>query len=156
MEYVVIGIDPDSEKHGIAIYRKNALCELLSLNSIELYVHLTQHEKTALSESRLVIHMENPLGNSSSAFSHSKSEPLSVKFKKSESVGRVKQAQRSVEQLAELLGIPVVHHRNSNAWKKGTQAELFKRITGWSGRSNEDTRSAAYFGWLGCKSTNRK
>ena len=27
----------------------------------------------------------------------------------------------------------------------------FEKVTGWTGRSNEDTRSAAYFGWLGCR-----
>ena len=151
MNKVIIGIDPDSNKYGISVYRSGALCELLNVNIIELYIHLTTHEKMALRAGEIEIHMENPKGSSSSAFNHKPSDPARVKFKKSEGVGMVKQSQSAVEQMAEILNIPVVLHRNSSAWKKGTQAELFKRVTGWKGRSNEETRSASYFGWLGSK-----
>lgn len=151
MSKLIIGIDPDSHKLGVAKCRSGALCELLNMNVIELYIHLTTFEKEALSAGEVAIHMENPKGSSSSAFNHKKGLTQAAKFKISEKVGMVKQAQSSVEQMAEILNIPVVHHRNSSAWKKGAQADLFKRITGWVGRSNEETRSAAYFAWLGCK-----
>jgi len=148
---LVLGIDPDSDKHGIAVYRNGALSELLNLNTIQLYKHITEHEKVALKRGEIEIHMENPKGNNSSAFSHRPSDPQGVKFKKSEGVGRVKQAQHSIEQMAEELGIEVKLYRNSSAWKKGSDKKLFERATGWTGRSNEETRSAAYFGKLGCK-----
>lgn len=151
---VIYGIDPDSSRHGIAVYRKNEcskwyLCELLNLNSIQLYKHLNEFEKLAVRAGELEIHMENPCGVSSSSFSHRRSDPPAVKYKKSEGVGRVKQAQVSVEQVAAELKIPVVHHRNSKCWKKGNDSKLFERITKWQGRSNEETRSAAFFGYLG-------
>lgn len=142
----IIGIDPDSNRHGVAIYRNGALSELLNLNTIQLYIHITQKMKTETIE----IHMENPKGVSTSTFSHMRGDPMAVKFKKSEGVGRVKQAQHSIEQMAEQLGVKVVLHRNSSRWKKGADKELFKRTTKWEGRSNEETRSAAYFGMLGC------
>lgn len=154
MTKLIIGIDPDSNKHGIAIYRNGVLCELLNLNTIQLYKHITEHEKIALRAGEIEIHMENPNGNSSSSFSHLRSDPMTVKFKKSEGVGRVKHAQVSVEQMAEELGIKVVLHKNSKAWKKGNDKKLFERITGWQGRSNEETRSGAYFGYLGTKHAN--
>lgn len=151
MSKVIIGIDPDSSKYGISVYRSGVLCELLNMNIIELYIHLTKHEKVALRAGEIEIHMENPKGNSSSSFNHKHNMPQAAKFKISESVGMVKQSQNAIEQMAEILNIPVLLHRNSSAWKKGTQAELFKRVTVWKGRSNEETRSAAYFGWLGSK-----
>lgn len=152
MKGLIIGIDPDSNKHGVAVYRKGVLCELLNLNTIELYKWITTFEKTALRNGEIEIHLENPRGNSSSAFSHYGRDSLAVKFKKSESVGMVKMAQQAIEQLADELKIPVVLHKNSSCWKKGSDVELFKRATGWTKRSNEETRSAAYMGWLGCKS----
>lgn len=149
---LIIGIDPDSDKHGIAIYRNGALSELLNLNTIQLYKHITEREKVALRRGEIEIHMENPKGNSSSSFNHLPSLTQPAKFKISEKVGRVKQAQHSIEQMAEELGIPVTLYRNSSAWKKGSDKKLFERATKWTGRSNEETRSAAYFGKLGCKS----
>lgn len=153
MSKVIYGVDPDSKNHGVAVYRDGTLCELINLNTIQLYIHLSNHEKTAIRAGELEIHMENPNGNSSSSFSHHPRDTNVVKFKKSESVGRVKQAQVSVEQMAEELGIPVFLHKNSKCWKKGNDAVLFNRITGWQGRSNEETRSAAFFGHLGVESS---
>lgn len=148
---IIIAIDPDSDKHGIAIYRKNILCELLSLNTIQLYKHITTLEKAALRAGEIEIHMENPKGNNSSAFSHYSKDSMAVKFKKSESVGRVKQAQTSIEQMADELGIKVTLYKNSSCWKKASEKKIFEKVTGWTGRSNEDTRSAAWFGYLATK-----
>ena len=147
---LVIGIDPDSNKHGVAVYRDGSLCELLNLNTIQLYKHITDNEKIALSNGEIVIHMENPKGMKgvfSQRTGFGKSQDLMIGQK----VGMCKQAQTSVEQMADELDIKVVLHKNSQSWKKGNNKKLFERITGWTGRSNEDTRSAAYFGYLGCK-----
>lgn len=156
MSKVIYGIDPDSKRHGIAVYRNGVLCELLNMNTIELYIHITSSEKVALQSGELEIHMENPCGVSASTFSHNRKDPLPVKFKKSEGVGRVKQAQVSIEQTAEALNIPVTKYRNSSRWKKGNDAKLFNKITGWTGRSNEETRSAAHFGYLGVSNVQQR
>jgi hypothetical protein len=42
-----------------------------------------------------------------------------------------------------------VRHKVSKKWKDAAGKKEFERVTGWKGRSNEDTRSAAYFGYLG-------
>lgn len=153
MNAVIYGIDPDSSKHGIAIYRvvdgKYRLCELLNLNTIQLYIHLTTNEKDALDCGAVQFHMENPQGNSSSAFNYTNKDTERVKAKKSESVGRVKQAQESLTQLADELNIEVIKYSNSSCWKKGNEAKMFARVTGWKKKSNEETRSAAYFGFMG-------
>jgi hypothetical protein len=151
---LILGIDPDSNKHGVAVYRNGVLCELLNLNTIQLYKHIIEKEKVALKNKQIVIHMENPKGTSASCFSHNRSDSYPVKFKKSEGVGMCKQAQTSVEQMAEELGIQVILHKNSKCWKKGNDKVMFEKITGWIGRSNEETRSAAFMGYLGVKQKN--
>jgi len=97
------------------------------------------------------IHIEDVCGISYSGFHVRAQDSLSVKLKKAENVGMCKQSQREVEFLAEYLGIKVVKHRISKAWKSQVEKKMFQKITGWTGLSSEDTRSAAYFGYLGLK-----
>lgn len=148
---VVIGCDPDSDKMGFAVYRNGVLCELLNLNGIQFYKWLIDNEKQSIKNKSIDIHMENPKGNSSSSFNHLPGLSNGAKFKISEKVGMCKQAQSTIEQIAGELDIPVKLHKNSKSWKKGGDKELFKRITKWQGLSNEETRSAAFFGYLGVK-----
>lgn len=148
---VIYAFDPDSDRHGVSVWRDGNLAELHNLNTIELYVHIVTKEALALKRGLIEFHMENPKGVSSSSFHHKSKDTLAVKFKKSENVGMVKQAQTSLEQLAELLGVKVVLHRNSKMWKK--DKALFEKITGWTGRSNEETRSSA---WMGYQAVTRK
>ena len=45
------------------------------------------------------------------------------------------------------LGVPYkLHKPQKGNWAK--DKARFEKVTGWKGRSNEDTRSAAYFGFL--------
>lgn len=150
---VIYGIDPDSDRHGVSVWRRSdygkfLLCELLNVNTIQLYKHLTTFEKQALSRSELEIHMENPLGVKG-VFSQRTGHGKSVDLMIAQKTGMVKQAQRSLMQMADELGVKYVLHKNSGCWKKGAQKTIFERVTGWHGRSNEETRSGAYMGWLG-------
>ena len=145
MSKVIIGCDPDSSKYGIAIYRKGVLTELLNLNIIELYIHITQFMK----QDDIHIHLEDV--KRTKAVWHAQGMNKSVAAMAAQKVGMCKQSQTAIEQLAENLKIPVTLHRVSKNWKNGNSKELFKSITGWQGRSNEETRSAAWFGYLGVK-----
>lgn len=148
---VDIGIDPDSYGSGVAVYINNQLKSLLNLNITEIYLLLS--DKVKVKGITLKVHIENVEGNRCSSFNHVKG-PNSKKInaKISESVGRCKQVQREIEFICEMLEVEIVKYKVSSNWKKGKLAtESFKRMTGWTGRSNEDTRSAAYFGFLGCK-----
>ena len=64
-------------------------------------------------------------------------------------MGRCKQMQLEVEKIAEHFDIKIVRYPVSSQWKNSAGKKEFDRLTGWKGRSNEDTRSAAYFGYLG-------
>ena len=144
MKKLIIGVDPDVDGKGFAIYEDGVLIELRPCSLIELYHYISMFRYNT------ELHIEDLCANKSSAFSHRKDDPLAVKFKKSESVGRCKQMQLEVEKVAEHFNIKIVRHKVSSRWKKGPAAlKEFKQVTGWKGRSNEDTRSAAYFGYLG-------
>ncbi len=62
-------------------------------------------------------------------------------------VGRCQQAQVELARALERHEIPyVLHNPTKGNW--ANNKALFERQTGWTGRSNADTRSAAYFGYL--------
>lgn len=144
MKKIIIGCDPDSNKSGIAIYKDGLLGMLECKSLVDIF-----HEFNFYSDnSECELHIENVNGISSNAFHVKSRDSLPVKLKKAEHVGKCKQAQIEIERMAEHFGIKVVHHRVSKQWKKNK--EQFELNTGWIGRSNEDTRSAAWFGFIGC------
>jgi hypothetical protein len=135
----VIGVDPDTDRHGVAVYDDGKLVSLLSLKRADL-VSLAK-------EQECVISIENVIANNG-VF-------ISGNHKKSELVARYRtlgMLQRAMIELVDDLngaGIPVITYAISSQWKTGEiQKKYFEQATGWTGRSNEDTRSAAYFGFL--------
>lgn len=61
-----------------------------------------------------------------------------------------KQAQSEVERVAKHFGIKVVHHPVSKMWKDSkTGKQQLEKVFGYTGQSNEDTRSAAWFAYKG-------
>jgi hypothetical protein len=149
MKKLIIGVDPDVDGKGFAIYEDGVLIELNTISLIDLNLRIDRIiNNFPLLDMEL--HIEDLCANKSSSFSHRRDDPPGVKYKKSESVGRCKQMQIEVEKVAEHFDIKIVRHKVSSRWKKGPAAlKEFERVTGWKGRSNEDTRSAAYFGYLG-------
>ena len=146
---IIIGCDPDVDGKGYAIYENGVLKSLEAFCLIDLFNFI---DETSLSYKKPVeLHIEDLCANKSSAFSHRRVDPPAVKYKKSESVGRCKQVQLEVEKIAEHFNIKIVRHKVSKKWKDAAGRKEFERITGWTGRSNPDTRSAAYFGYLGSR-----
>lgn len=147
MNDVVIGIDPDSKAHGVATYINGKLCALESLALMELLDKIT--EVSRIKNTTLEVHLEDVNAVSAAFNARDKKTNINVKLKMAQHIGMCKQAQVEIERMMQPLSVKVVKHKISKAWKK--DKAQFEKITGWSGRSNEDTRSAAYFGWLGCK-----
>ena len=77
------------------------------------------------------------------------SKNIHVKLKMAQHIGMCKQAQIELERIAEHMEIKVVKHKISKMWKK--DKKQFERVTGWTGQSNEDTRSASWMGYQGLK-----
>jgi hypothetical protein len=143
-----IGIDPDSEKHGTAIYADGHLKELGNLNLIDLYLF----SKDALKNGHSVIfHIENTLAISAT-FAKSGIANQRALSAVSRSVGMCQQAQKELVKALLTLGVEINYYPISKSWKTSAAGKAaLKSATGYSGNSNEDTRSAAYFGWLGVK-----
>ena len=144
----IIGIDPDSKKHGIALYASGYLVRLESMSLVDVMLMLISDFDSE--EMKLIeVHIEDVCA-SSAVFRGGHS--VSVQQSLARRLGMCQQSQVELERLLEFYEIKVVKHKISKKWKdaKSGKAE-FERLTGWKGRSNEDTRSAAYFGFLGCK-----
>lgn len=146
MNKLIIGCDPDVDGKGFAIYEDGVLTELRQFDLLDLYLWINGLLPTSVD---IELHIEDLNANKSSAFNHKGRQSKAVQNKISESVGRCKHAQIEVERIAEYFGIKIVRHKVSSMWKK--DKKQFEMVTGWTGQSNEDTRSAAYFGWIGTK-----
>lgn len=147
MAKVILGIDPDSDKHGIAIYIDGHLSSLKMLNTIELYRYLSDFHK----QDDITIHLEDVKRTKAiykGRFNQKDNER--TKAMKAQNVGMNKQAQTCIEQMAEAMRVKVILHRPSKMWKDAQSGKkVFEKLTGWTGKSNPDTRSGAHFGYLG-------
>lgn len=143
MSKIIIGIDPDSQAHGVAWYVDGKLTDLYSFTLIDL---LTAFNTPPESSKNIEVHIEDVCANNA-LFNTANNQKIAGAMGRS--IGKLQQSQVELERLFEFLEIKVVKHKISKMWKK--DKSQFEKITGWTRRSNEDTRSAAYFGWLGVK-----
>ena len=148
MSKIIIGIDPDSKAHGVAVYVDGKLTILKSL-TLEQILFLIHTEPKPMINQDIEFHIEDVNGVSAAFNARDKRTNINVKLKMAQHIGMCKQSQIELERFLHHYGIKVVKHKISKIWKK--DKAQFEKVTGWTGRSNEDTRSAAYFGWLGCK-----
>jgi len=145
MSKIVIGIDPDSKAHGVATYIDGVLHDLATLNNLDIY-NMVEHKYWG---SNVTFSIEDVNGVSAAFGARDSGRNIHVKLKMAQSIGMCKQAQIELERILENSYVKVVKHNISKMWKK--DKAQFEKVTGWKGRSNEDTRSAAYFGWLSSK-----
>ncbi len=146
MSKLIIGVDPDSDKSGFAFYCDGELVRLECLDIPSIFIELESLTNQSL---ECELHIEDLNSISSNAFNIRSNDPLPVKLKKTEGVAKCKQAQLTIESIADHFGIEVVKHRVSSKWKSTKEKKEFQEYTGWTKNSNEDTRSAAYFGYIG-------
>lgn len=160
-----MGIDPDGGKtskgHGVALYEDEKLVSLNNFTLLQLRDFLLAFfgdDYTALE-----IHMEDNASVDAAYTAekaklppqYSSKKQLKIRFNIAQKIGMCKQAQIELEQMFKELKITVIKKKQSKRWKAtGMETDMFKRATGWAGLSNEDTRSAAYFGYLGARERN--
>jgi len=151
MNNYIIGIDPDSEKYGVAIIKNGVLVTVRSMCITDLVPMLAELSENASVE----VNIEDLCAIKASSFNHSSRDRPAVRYKKSEHVGMCKQAQKVVEKFCEVYGIAVRKHKVSKMWKDSKKGRAaLKSVFGWDKESNEDSRSAAYFAWLGMQKNN--
>ena len=147
---IIIGCDPDSNKSGIAEYLPVKFGKsIVALSPHSLFDIFTWFSYIYANKLDAELHIEDLNAISSNAFAVRSKDPLAVKLKKAGNVGQCKQVQIEIERIAEHFNIKIVRHSVSKQWKDKHGKVEFESVTGWTGRSNEDTRSAAYFGMLG-------
>lgn len=153
MSKIIIGIDPDSKAHGVAVYFFGKLEELHSLCLMDLHQLIDDNLIGIANDLGLDIevHIEDVKANNAVFMKPQKmtQKLLGEAKARGRTLGMCQQAQTEVERLIDTWDIKVVKHKISKVWKK--DKAQFEKVTGWTGRSNEDTRSAAYFGFLGLK-----
>ena len=146
MAKIIIGIDPDSKAHGVAVYVSGYLQQLYSLN-LPTFIGILDFYSNI--DNDVEIHIEDVCANNA-VFRIGDNQKVAGAMGRS--LGMVQQSQVELERFVSCdsyANVKVVKHKISKMWKK--DKAQFEKVTGWVGRSNEDTRSAAYFGWLGCK-----
>lgn len=160
-EHFTIGIDPDSGKHGVALYENETLVSLNNFTLLEFRDFLIGFFGDDFSS--LEIHIEDNASVDAAYTAEKARLPPSLSPKKqlktrlnmAQKIGMCKQSQIELERMFEELKITVVKRKQSKRWKAtGAEKEAFERITGWKGRSNEDSRSSAFFGYTGARERN--
>lgn len=152
MAKIIIGIDPDSKAHGVAVYEGGKLTRCCSweLSNVIGFLQRNEHNE-------ILFCIEN-VCEMSAVFRQRLTKNNSVNMKMSNSIGRCQQSQIELERIIIAFSngnCEIRHFKISEQWKNQAGKKIFEKITGWTGRSNEDTRSAAYFGFLGLNITGR-
>lgn len=139
---IVIGIDPDTEKHGVAVYTNGRLADLRSLNLIEIITMILERKE----DEEMIFSIENVCANNF-VYARNMTKNPKVNMSIARSVGACQQSQTELMRALDHYDITYVLHKPSRSnWAKNKAQ--FEKATGWNKRSNEDTRSAAYFGCL--------
>jgi len=156
MKEIIIGIDPDSDKHGVAFYINGCLDSLESWCLMDFVEYFNSAFSIGVDVNDIEVHIENVC---------EKKQTFTKKWVKNQKanqgvarcVGKCQQSQIELERVFEFYNVPVVQHKISKNWKDSKTGKVnLEKNTGWTGNSNEDTRSAAWFGYLGVQMNKRK
>lgn len=148
-ELAIVGVDPDSDKHGIAIYSNGKLLTLAEWALPEVIKFIVDYEGYGFEG--VLFSIENVMFNN---FIYGRNENRSKKVQSeiARRTGRCQQSQVELVRMLEHHGIKYQLHKPQLGNWAGNKP-LFEKVTGWQGRSNKDTRSAAFFGYLALQST---
>jgi len=155
----VFAIDPDTKKSGGAMYEDGKLTGLLNFTLseyIEMLPLLAQEEAViAIEDANLIDAIYADKVNRKPR-NLTPQQWERVKLKKAQNVGMIKRQCSVMIELAKAYGVEVKPYKARRGnWAGNTKtvnnkqgAALLKKHTGWSKASNNETRSAAFFGWI--------
>lgn len=148
---IVIGCDPDSEAHGIAIYRDGKLEQLEKWNISALITYLSGQDDL----SEVLFSIENVMKNQF-VYKRNQKKSKAAESKVAMSVGRCQQSQVELQRVLVHFGVKYeLHSPQRGNWSDTKLKPHFEKVTGWKGRSNSDCRSAAFFGYLALSNRQR-
>lgn len=133
----IIGIDPDIDKCGVCeldfdsgeIITLRSVKTTMILRDIDIYINNSNHFAIEHVDDKKPVFNRGKMGERR-------------KMKIAQNVGMVKAAQRLILENFKSLDIePILVHAGVGRQVK-RNANLFNKLSGWTGRSNEDTRDA--------------
>lgn len=144
---MIIGIDPDLRKSGVALVDSGEIKELKSLNAVQLVNYCREQWL----KHKAVVAMEDPNVNKP-IFNRPGVGPL-AKLKIAQNVGQVKATATLLAEFIMSEGVPVEMVPPLMGYPKAAKnnAELFKQMTHWNGSSNQDQRDAALIALYGTR-----
>lgn len=144
---IIIGIDPDIEKNGVAICENGKLTQLLNLTFVEVIELVMEHQdniKKVVIEAGWLIPKSNW---------HTKGRRITAEAREkiAKNVGENHATGKHLTAFVESLGVKVqlltpqgkiktIKGLNGNPDIKSS--EIFNKKTGWTGSSNPETRDA--------------
>lgn len=137
----VIGIDPDADKHGVAIYKNGTLVDLRMMQATEIIGYVLP-----LGGNSVIFSIEDVMANQF-VYSRNQKQSKAAQSKVAMLIGRCQQAQIELMRWLDHHQIPYQLHKP----QKGNWSDkrmIFENATGWTKQSNADTRSAAFFGYI--------
>lgn len=141
----VIGIDPDAQASGVAVFLNGTLSSICSLTTVGIVEMVKRHAPAVVSIEDVMQHQF--------VYSRNQQASKSAQSKVAMHIGRCQQVQIEIMQWLDAMGVRYVLHKPQKGnWAK--DKARFEKVTGWKGRSNDDTRSAAYFGFLEANKAN--
>lgn len=135
-----IGIDPDVDKSGVAVWNGKQITSLSTMEFFDVISMLqSQRMHTEVTDNRCIIYIEGGWLNQPSNF-HSKETGSRRREKIAKNVGANHQIGKLFVEYCKRIGLDyVVLRPEQRKW----DCETFKKITGWEGRTNSETRDAA-------------
>lgn len=140
---IVIGCDPDADGNWYAIYINGKLEQMIQWQLTDVIKYILDSKMAKVD---LVFSIENVMVNTF-VYSRNVQSSKAAQSKIAMGIGRCQQAQVELQRVLDHYEITyqLVKPTRDN-WAK--DKARFEKVTGWSGRSNADGRSAAYFGYL--------
>lgn len=141
---LIIGIDPDSKKSGIGIVQDGRLVDLKTMNFFDLQEWIIEQNQAGAHFA-----VEDVQANKATYARNiqrgSRQKEQAQMNCISQKVGRVKHSAELIVMWLDRIGASytLVKPLGGTAKAAKRKADLFKKLTGWDGRSNEDTRDAA-------------
>lgn len=142
MSRIIIGIDPDANLHGVAIFVDGQLQALRKMMLPEIMCYIQEVRR----DNEIFVSMENVL-HTNAVFPEHAQKNMRKHAKVANNIGRCQQSCIELVRLFTYLEVPHQLVRPT-AGNWAHNKSLFEKATGWKGTSNEDTRSAAYFGFM--------
>lgn len=143
MSQKILAIDPGTNESGTALFIDGKLVQLENMNLPTLCLQMADPKTHFVIEN---------VASIKTTYANKRNGSINAQRRKAQNVGQCKGAYRQIVQFLKANGcnytkIPPTSGNWGTA-KPATGRMLLARFLHWTGKSNRDTRSAAFFGFL--------